>query len=89
MMRPSFSRSIRIVGPSRTATLNAEEALAAFSALRVWNVSLVRGLAPAARERRLTHPERGEMSFQTVIETMGGHDLNHLAQLESLGTSAA
>jgi hypothetical protein len=70
-------------------TQSADDALAAFSALRAWNISLVKGLAPAAREKRLTHPERGEMSFQTVLETMGGHDLNHLAQLELLGTPAA
>jgi hypothetical protein len=28
-------------------------------------------------------PERGDMTFRTVIETMGGHDLNHLNQLET------
>ncbi len=71
------------------ATQSSTDALAAFSALRAWNVSLVKGLAAEARERRLIHPERGEMSFQTVLETMGGHDLNHLAQLEALVTSAA
>jgi hypothetical protein len=26
----------------------------------------------------MTHPERGTMTFQTVVETMAGHDLNHL-----------
>ncbi len=70
-------------------TQSADDALAAFSALRAWNLSLVKGLAPSARARRVTHPERGEMSFQTVLETMGGHDLNHVAQLEALVTSAA
>jgi len=34
-------------------------------------------------EKKLTHPERGDMTFRTVIETMGGHDLNHLNQLET------
>jgi hypothetical protein len=28
-------------------------------------------------------PERGDMTFRTVIETMGGHNLNHLNQLET------
>jgi len=27
--------------------------------------------------------ERGDMTFRTVIEAMGGHDLNHLKQLET------
>jgi len=70
-------------------TQSADDALAAFSALRGWNVALVKGLAPEARARRVTHPERGEMSFQTVLETMGGHDLNHLEQLARFATSAA
>ena len=34
-------------------------------------------------EKKLTHPERGDMTFRTVIETMGGHDLNHLKPLET------
>jgi hypothetical protein len=25
----------------------------------------------------LNHPERGDMALRVVIETMGGHDLNH------------
>jgi hypothetical protein len=24
------------------------------------------------------------MTFQTIVETMGGHDLNHLAQIEEI-----
>jgi hypothetical protein len=28
-------------------------------------------------------PTRGDMTFRTVIGTMGGHDLNHLSQLET------
>jgi len=65
---------------------DAAAALAAFSAMRAWNLSLVNAVPQAARERRLTHPERGEMTFQTVLETMGGHDLNHLAQLEEVAS---
>jgi len=33
--------------------------------------------------KKLTHPERGDMTFRTVIETMCGHDFNHLKQLET------
>ena len=31
-------------------------------------------------------PERGAMTFQTIVETMAGHDLNHLAQLRHIAT---
>ena len=33
--------------------------------------------------RKKKTPERGDMIFRTVIETMGGHDLNHLKPLET------
>jgi hypothetical protein len=32
----------------------------------------------------VTHPERGQMTFRLLIETMAGHDLNHLKQIESI-----
>jgi DinB superfamily len=70
--------------------MNAEQALRVFSALRGWNLLLIESAMPAAADRIMTHPERGTMTFQTVIETMAGHDLNHLAQLRRIaGVPAA
>jgi uncharacterized damage-inducible protein DinB len=60
-------------------------ALAVFSATRQWNVALVDGMTEADLAKKLTHPERGEMTIQTIVETMAGHDLNHLAQLDRVG----
>jgi hypothetical protein len=62
----------------------ASEALEVFSALRKWNLRLIRAALPAAADRKLTHPERGTMTFQTIVETMAGHDLNHLGQLRKI-----
>jgi hypothetical protein len=62
----------------------AKEALEVFSTLRRWNVALIRGLPESALFRELTHPERGRMTFKVVLETMGGHDLNHIGQLERI-----
>jgi hypothetical protein len=62
----------------------AAQALEAFSALRQWNLLMIRRALPAAAGRKMTHPERGTMTFQTVVETMAGHDLNHLGQLRRL-----
>jgi hypothetical protein len=31
----------------------------------------------------LNHPERGDMTLRVVVETMAGHDLNHLRQVEA------
>ena len=66
----------------------AEEALAAFSALRDWNLKLIESALPAAANRKMTHPERGTMTFQDVVETMSGHDINHLNQLREIAENA-
>ncbi|HUA98822.1 MAG TPA: DinB family protein [Terracidiphilus sp.] len=66
------------------AGIPAAEALAAFTALRAWNLRLIRTALPAAADKPVTHPERGAMTFRTIVETMAGHDLNHMAQLEKI-----
>lgn len=67
--------------------LSANDALAAFRALRTWNLQLIRKSLPTSASKPVTHPERGTMTFQTIVETMAGHDLNHLAQLKHLSKS--
>jgi uncharacterized damage-inducible protein DinB len=57
-------------------------ALATFVALRDWNLAFVNGLSEADKELPGMHPERGEMVLWTVVETIAGHDLHHLAGLE-------
>lgn len=64
--------------------LGARLALDAFTALRAWNLALLAAAPEEAWSKVLNHPERGDMTFQTVVETMGGHDLNHIAQLEAI-----
>ena len=61
--------------------ITAASALDAFTALRAWNLRLIKAAMPGAASRAGTHPERGLITFQTIIETMAGHDLNHLGQL--------
>jgi hypothetical protein len=62
----------------------ASHALQVFSAVRGWNLLLIGKSLPQAADRPVTHPERGAMTFRTIVETMAGHDLNHLAQLERM-----
>jgi hypothetical protein len=62
----------------------AQQALAAFTALREWNLLLIRNAPSSAGAIPATHPERGSLTFQTIIETLAGHDLNHLQQLQKL-----
>jgi hypothetical protein len=69
--------------------VGAQQALEVFAALRGWNLRLIQLALPNAGDRKVTHPERGTMTFLTLVETMAGHDLNHLAQLKKLAERAA
>lgn len=69
---------------ARYAGIDANEALATFSLLRRWNLLLIESALPDQAKKPVTHPERGPMTFSTIVETMAGHDLNHLGQLERL-----
>jgi hypothetical protein len=65
----------------------ANQALDVFAGLRGWNLQLLRTVMPQAAARPVTHPERGAMTFQTIIETMAGHDLNHIGQLQRIAAA--
>jgi uncharacterized damage-inducible protein DinB len=66
------------------AAQHADAALATFEAVRNWNIALLRTVTADQLDKRVMHPERGDMTFATIVETMGGHDLNHLKQLEAI-----
>jgi hypothetical protein len=66
----------------RYAAYDLASALALFEATRVWNLRLIEAATAEDKARVVTHPERGTMTFQTIVETMAGHDRNHLLQLE-------
>lgn len=66
----------------------ARAALAAFTAMREWNVAFVRAASEADFAKAVTHPERGEMTFRTLVETIAGHDRNHLKQIEEMMAAA-
>src|SRR5271170_3308768 len=67
---------------------DARLALATLSALRAWNLALIRSAKPADLSRPVTHPERGTMTFQTIVETMAGHDQNHIKQIEAIASQS-
>jgi hypothetical protein len=68
---------------------DARLALDTFTALRVWNIALIRSLKPEDFSRPVTHPERGTMTFQTIVETIAGHDRNHIRQIEAIAAQSA
>ncbi len=67
--------------------IDANEALATFSLLRRWNLLLIEPALQGHSNKPVTHPERGPMTFGIIVETMAGHDLNHLGQLERIADS--
>ena len=73
----------------RYAGYDVRDALATFHAVRIWNLALIRSLPPEIHAKPVIHPERGSMTFSTIVETMGGHDINHLRQLEGIAKKFA
>ena len=73
---------------TRYAAYDLPAALETFRAVRGWNVKLIGSLSAADFERPAFPPERGALTFQEQIETMAGHDLNHLQQIESVAAKA-
>jgi len=73
---------------ARYAAYDAPSALATFTMTRDWNVKLLATVTPAELGKPLTHPERGAMTVQVLIETIAGHDLNHLGQIRTIAERA-
>ncbi|MEP7064445.1 MAG: DinB family protein [Gemmatimonadota bacterium] len=90
-LRQTVAESHHVIQPfdqgawgSPYGKLDTRDALEAYTTIRRWNVRFINAVGTAAESKPVTHPERGEMTFRTIIETMGGHDINHLRQIENL-----
>ena len=59
-------------------------ALEAFCSLRQFDLLLFRNLSAANRAIGFSNPALGAQTVNLLLEIMAGHDLNHLAQLESM-----
>jgi uncharacterized damage-inducible protein DinB len=73
----------------RYAAYNFDSALALFEAARNWNLRLLLTISEDDRRHPTTHPERGTMTFWTIVETMAGHDLNHMQQIETIAADVS
>jgi hypothetical protein len=74
---------------ARYGDYDLDSALKLFSAARAWNLLLLRCVSEAERSRPANHPERGDMTLWKIVETMAGHDLNHLRQIVSVRATHA
>ena len=94
-LRQTLSEEHAIIQPfdqeiwaKRYAAYDLPSALALFTATRNWNLKLLTTVDETDRHRPTTHPERGTMILWTIVETMAGHDINHLQQLERIASAA-
>ena len=71
---------------AREPLVEAPAALAAYYAMRHWNLPLFRSLDAAERAKSLHHPERGPMTIADVLGWLAGHELHHLPQLEQIAS---
>ena len=60
------------------------DTLERFRSLRRSQLRLFRSASKQDFMRGGFHPERGEVTLQEQLETLAGHDLNHLGQLQRL-----
>ena len=84
MVRPVVQPFDQDTWAQHYAGYDVVSAMELLRAARGWNVKLIGTLGEAELARQMTHPERGTMTFLNVLETMAGHDLNHLGQLQGL-----
>ena len=59
-------------------------ALDAYIALRRLNLVMFKGMTPAQRKRRFTHPEYGELTPDWVAAQLAGHDIHHFKQIKQI-----
>jgi len=69
---------------ARESHLAGPDAVAAFGATAHMNVVLFDSLSPEDRQTPLMHPEFGSVTVNWLIDTIAGHELHHLVQLEQI-----
>lgn len=72
------------VWATRYSAYTADAAMATFLNLRAWNLALLTTVTPAEKSNLLTHPERGTFPLAELLESIAGHDRNHIVRLEEL-----
>ena len=72
----------------RYAAYDLKTAFETFAAIRNWNLKFLLTVTADDRHHPVTHAERGTMILWTIVETIAGHDINHLQQIERLVAQA-
>jgi uncharacterized damage-inducible protein DinB len=90
-LRQTLAEAHHIIHPfdqsiwgERYAAYNLKAAFDLLAAARNWNLKFLTTVTDDDRHHPTTHPERGTMTLWTIVETIAGHDLHHLQQIERL-----
>jgi uncharacterized damage-inducible protein DinB len=67
--------------------IDGAAALDVYTTLRRMNLAMFSNLPEAALDREFEHPEYGTLTVRWILQQMAGHDIHHLAQIESLSTT--
>jgi DinB superfamily len=65
-----------------------EDSLKSFLAVREMNLRFLKGLPEKAWSKYGIHSERGRESLRDLVVLVAGHDLNHIAQIRKILSSA-
>ena len=68
---------------TRYRAYSAADALRTFLAVREWNLALLTAVSQTEYANTITHPERGDLTFEMLVEIIAGHDRNHLTRLQA------
>jgi uncharacterized damage-inducible protein DinB len=69
---------------AREPKRSGREAFEVYDAVRRWNLPLYRSVTATERALTFKHPERGQLTVGDLLDTLAGHELHHLAQLEQI-----
>ena len=69
---------------AREPEVDGAEALHLWLALRQMNLALFRSFSADERALTFHHPELGDLTIWGYVETLAGHDLHHLKQVQAL-----
>ena len=68
----------------REAGTDGQVAFWAYYAMRHLNLQLFAALTTEERRRAFTHPERGPMIVEWILESLAGHERHHLPHFEAI-----
>ena len=71
----------------REAATDGRVGFWAYYAMRYLNLQLFETLSREDRRRAFTHPERGPMIVEWILESLAGHERHHLPHFEAIAKS--